>query len=513
MKKKFNLKIFFSSFLILIPLSSISCSNINYVSQNNSSNNNEEEIILNMPDYFEKYDAKIYKNRNKIKEKIISIINQYRLKEWNEYYQNKGLSNVLTINLNDYDQKAIGADEIKNWELIDGSFGFIATKKYLNQDFQFRYINDFINLENNTENKNKEDFLYLRWLYFSIFGANLYQRKVSFLPPEKNVIKESKKDKAINEVNLNDWISSISKCVIEANPRDLLEIIYTFFVYYGLVPDFEKIKDYFSNLTDQLKKPGDIINQMKKILINYGDKLENELGGDFIDEFKKLYEEIKKEYLKVHNKTLTFKEFLKDFKKITNEFKDVSKKFQETITKWQNLSIREEIQELLINLMDALPKIEAPDFFEDWKLFGLQYSILHAQLCAKDMLMRLLSKNDESDLNYKKIWEAKKIRAIEIYKKMFKYSCLFINSFSIFNGEDVNQKIKDELKKRIDIFLPNNDFISKQFKKILIKMIDVTLLKLVQYILDSVKNVINNLLVQITKETNLVYVKTKDYYF
>ena len=496
--------------LILSPLVVTSCTILN-PSLPSFPQQKPEDINLTFPDYFEKFDKKVYEDRHNLKTKITSIMNKYRLFEWNQYYENNKFSKVLNINLTDYDQKTEGSEDF-DWQDI-GSFSKISTKLYNLQDKQFQYMNDFINLINEEDTINQEDFLYLRWLYFSLFGANLYQLEVDF-PFNEN--KRTNLTKLlIKNVKITDWIKSIAKVIIEANPNDLFKIIYTFCVYYGVIPNIGEFQKYFEEMSGELKKPAELINKLVKDLSEQLQKIEDELGKNFLDRLEKFYKKIKDVYEQVHGKEINIVEFLKNLKEISNEFQDVSKEFQDVIDKWLNF----DGQDILISLLDtfynsikdSIPNIKPPHFLEDLKLVGLQNSVLHAQLCSKDMLMRLLSKKDSQDKNYS-LWQKKKIRAFNIYKKMVDYSNLLIKSFLV-EEDKIAEIISNALFETIEEYfknLPPNP-LKEIMKKTMKKLVDGVLSKIVKSILEPVKKMMESTFNMITNETGFVFINVGNY--
>ncbi len=505
-------KLFLLVSSILMPtisFSTLSCSKIEFnlpPSQSEANNN----ISLSFSNYFSKGWENAYQSRNEIKNKITSIIDKYRLKEWNEYYN----SNVLSINLSDYDQECSDYGDF-DWSSIEDKN--IATKSYNNQDEQFQYFNDFINLINEEDSKNQEDFLYKRWEYYSTFAARLYHEKVGF-PFTKN---QTRIDKEINQIMIVDWIESITKTFIEANPNDLLAIVFTFMTYYGIVPDLSQFEDYFDSLKEELKKPGQLINNLKDNIEEWVNKLKEKFGEDFPDQLEELYQKFKELYKKIFNEDISFKDFIKNFKNYIDEFKNLSEESKELINQFQSiisklLNIDDVFKEELLNFVDAIekaikdsiPDIKPPDFVSDIN-FGLQNSIFHAKLCAEDMLMRLLSKNDKQDSNYK-IWQAKKTRAFEIYKLMSKYNNLLIDSFLI-DPNDLAEQIVDSFFNEIDKVFPSDNLLLKPVRKILRNLVESTLSKLAELCLSQVKQMLNTLISKTLGELRLVHIELNDY--
>lgn len=192
--------------------------------QENRNNSN-----LTFTNYFEKDEITnsqlmIYNLKNQ----ITKIMNKYRLYEWNKYYETKNKHNnldkskILEIKFIDYsiqhvDQKLVNDKEDFKEELR-------WTKIYKNQDHQFRYFNDFINLIHEEKEKNQEDFLYLRWKLLSIEAAKKYKYN------NLGTI-----NKEIYKVNIKDWISAIKDLVIlPHNVKPIQDLIKAFMNYYGI---------------------------------------------------------------------------------------------------------------------------------------------------------------------------------------------------------------------------------------------------------------------------------------
>lgn len=205
-----------------------SCSNSNYISNKDSNQfddntNNNELFFIN---YFDSKNKPTKVKQIEIKKKINNTIKDYRLDEWNYYYNqsNNKLTKSKVLNLSWIDYKKINVKKEQiNTNLFKDLSEIEWTKTYADQDVQFRYFNDFINIINNEDDKNQEDFLYLRWVFYSIDAAIKY-----------HTIKAV--NKPIYEINISDWSKAIVKAIIpiKPDPKDLLEIIKAFLNYYGI---------------------------------------------------------------------------------------------------------------------------------------------------------------------------------------------------------------------------------------------------------------------------------------
>lgn len=200
-----------------------SCSFISNDQRVNVIENNNEQLKLNFINYFEHQIGS--NDQQRIKQQITEIMKKYRLYEWNNYYENNSLNNALTtskvLNIAFRDYSPIHVDYTKVNEIFSHD-EIVWTSIYKQQDEQFRYFNDFINIINEEQTPNHEDFLYLRWVYYSIDAAIKY----------KNI---RVKNKPIYEVNLTDWMQAIVKLITSSgtDSSDLLEIVKGFFLYYG----------------------------------------------------------------------------------------------------------------------------------------------------------------------------------------------------------------------------------------------------------------------------------------
>ncbi len=241
MKK--SLKIAFISLTSLVLTIGASIS-IPFSIDSYKSNISEEKLINNNElkyiDYFNETVFNANKNDNeKLKSRITKIINKYRLYEWNYYFQNQSnnliKSNVLESKYGDY-KEFINNNKIKPNSLFK-DYKIEYTNRYLNQDEQFRFFNDFINIVNEENSKNEEDFLYLRWQYYAYEAASKYH--------------SLKYDgKHIYEITIDDWALAIQDAIIPPwIPDKLFEMLYIMLCYYGLVPfidgdDFEIDYDF-----------------------------------------------------------------------------------------------------------------------------------------------------------------------------------------------------------------------------------------------------------------------------
>ncbi len=208
-----------------------------------SFHNNENK--LKPIDLF-KYWKKTPKNApQKIKDKIHEVVTKYRLVEWNEYYQKsenlKIKANVLEPAWTHYNLDV--TKKLKRNKVFKNDIEDYYTNIYLNQDEQFRYFNNIINLLNEENNEKQPDFLYLRWLYYSYFAADKYH----------NIMYHGK---PIYDVKLSDWVQAISIAIASVGTKtdDLQNLIKAYLSYYGIsgdgldglmgdvMPDFSKSK-------------------------------------------------------------------------------------------------------------------------------------------------------------------------------------------------------------------------------------------------------------------------------
>ena len=247
MKK--SLKIAFISLASLLLTSGI-CLSIpfsmdNYksnISEENLSNNNE----LKYKDYFKNKSSLVLNEDKKLKNKITKIINDYRLYEWNNYFknQNKDLikSNIfepsyIDYNKNDYTNKIKPNSIFKNYDIE-------YTKIYLNQDEQFRFFNDFINIINEENSQNQEDFLYLRWQYYAYEAATRYHKLIY-------------NGKPIYEINIADWVNAITAMIISGGTdfTKISQLLKVMFQYYGIDITFKNITSDIEIASISLVKP------------------------------------------------------------------------------------------------------------------------------------------------------------------------------------------------------------------------------------------------------------------
>ncbi len=509
MKIKAIKPLIFSS-ILLMPLSTLSCSAIQVMPPSGTTNE-PQEINLKFDDYFKNWKDDIYSSRNDLKTKITSVINKYQLDEWNRYYENQDHKNqksqVLDINLSDYDKK-IENDKYNGSNDLDALYRNIATSTYNDQDEQFQYLNDFINLINE-ENDNHEDFLYLRWKYYSIFAAKLYHIKVE-LPFSSSKTKQDSKE--INKVTIVDWIEAISKFILETgNAEDLMKLIYSFMVYYGISPDIKVFEDYLNTIKTELEKPVGAIEKIKDILEKDKDELENKLGKDFEEKFKEFYEKVKKKWKETYGQDLSIKELFQNLSKIKDEFKDIYNEFKDVIDNWLNLdeTLKNEIEAIIEEIYnEIIPQIPAPDFIYDLN-FGLQNSVLHAKLCATDMMMRLANKNYEQDNKYP-LWKAKRTRAIQIYNQMIEYENLLFKSLD--PTQLIDEKISSIIKEQISILFPTeNNPINKFIAETLTKLANNVLTNILKNIFNSLEKMLNTLIRTTLGEMRLVFIKYEGY--
>lgn len=193
-------------------------------------NNNLNQKNLTWTNYFEKDSTSnsqtLIKNQKK---KITELINKYRLYEWNKYYEtsnkhnNKDKSSVLNSKYISFketqvDKKLVNNEFTKNLKW---------TSIYKNQDEQFRYFNDFINLIHEENEKNQEDFLYLRWKLLSIKPATKYKKIIPIV------------QKTISQIEISDWTTAVSEAVVSlgTNTERLRNIITAFLEFYGFEAD------------------------------------------------------------------------------------------------------------------------------------------------------------------------------------------------------------------------------------------------------------------------------------
>ncbi len=508
MKKISKVLIISSTFLM--PFSSISCSSIS-TKLPSSSNNDVENITLKFNDYFKNWKEDVYSSRNELKSQITSVIKKYRLDEWNRYYENSTIKNqksqVLDINLSDYNQ-LIENDKNNGSNDLDLLYRNIATNIYNNQDEQFQYMNDFINLINEEDNSNHEDFLYLRWKYYSIFAAKLYHIKVEL--PFSSSNKEGSKE--VNEVVITDWIEAISKCILEAgNTEDLIKLIYSFMVYYGISPDIGVFEDYLNTVKSELEKPAHAVEKIKEILTKHKEELEQKLGKDFDKKIKEAYEKVSQRWKEIYGQDLSIKEFFQNISKIKEEFTDIYDEFKEVIDNWLSLDeqIQKEIEAIIDEIYNAtVPQIPPPDFINDLN-FGLQNSVLHAKLCATDMMMRLVNKNYEQDDKYP-LWKAKRERAIKIYNQMIEYENLLFNSLD--PTKLVKENIIEIFQEQISILFPSDgNLVNKFISDALMKLVDNFLTDVLTNIFNGLVSMFNTLLKTTLGQMRLVYIKYNNY--
>lgn len=191
------------------------------------------ELKLNFKNYF---NSKTLGKKDVTKNILSTIVNKYRLYEWNEYWskseQRLSKSKVLNLAWIDYSIN-------KNKTMINKIFNdnkIKWTSIYNEQDKQFRYFNDLINFLNEEDNQNHEDFLYLRWLYYSYDAAKKY----------KNIKVNNKK---IYEINISDWTKAAQELLPPTlNPKPLLAIINGFLEYYGASIKLDDLNDITSLL-------------------------------------------------------------------------------------------------------------------------------------------------------------------------------------------------------------------------------------------------------------------------
>lgn len=244
--------VLFSSICSLASLTSLTsltaCSFDSYTISDKNTNNEDKSQHLEFVNYFAKNHHINEKVKKKYKERISEVINKYRLKEWNEYFKKTDnklqKSSVLQLKYEDYKTTNVKKELSVNSIIRKSKINIKWTSTYKNQDEQFRYFNDFINIinEEKTINSNKqynhEDFLFLRWMYYQLEAADKYWS-----------IKLTKEEKPIFEVGIDDWIQAILKGLVEFDFTDLLDIVNRFLEYYGL-PSISK--DSGDNYLDNL---------------------------------------------------------------------------------------------------------------------------------------------------------------------------------------------------------------------------------------------------------------------
>ena len=344
-----NIKYIFSFFSILIfSFATISCSkNISNTTslikgEDNCQNCPKE---LSFKDYFKNWNSSlnVSKEENQIKKEITSTINNYRLYEWNNWYENKSSSklersNVLNIKYSSYNLKpdVVGNDLLKEYkDKIEW------TAIYKEQDDQFRYFNDFINIFSNND-ENLEDFLYLRWEYYSLFAAKKYN-EIYF------------NGKHIYEINLEDWTTAIDVFIetIGVDFEQLEELIKAFLNYYGINVDiingsFFKmlLSDSFQYESIDIKMVDKCIFQTmlcaKDMVMRCSSKLEEDINRyplwkRKIERIIKMYDLTKEKYDLLPNSFLTGKNNISENdenkNKLLNLLKTKLMKLIETVAK------------------------------------------------------------------------------------------------------------------------------------------------------------------------------------
>lgn len=214
---------------VLLPSSLVLINSCQINTQYNSESLHEDRNNKNLTftNYFEKDEITnsnlMIKN---LKTQIAKIMNKYRLYEWNKYYETKNQhkdldkSKVLELKFSDYSDLHINQKLVNKKEDFKQELKW--TKIYKNQDSQFRYFNDFINLIHEEKEKNQEDFLYLRWKLLSIEAAKKYKSN------NTGTI-----NKRIYEVKLSDWVGAIAQ--IASNTKPIIDLINAFLQYYGII--------------------------------------------------------------------------------------------------------------------------------------------------------------------------------------------------------------------------------------------------------------------------------------
>lgn len=193
-------RIFLSAPFFLMPILAISsCSvfrNENNNNQNANENSNNQVKELKFDNYFKKKGNS--QDEKRIKKEIKKILEDYRLYEWLDYYEKKGLSKILKVNGIDY---AFSTN-------INGLSKPPVTEKYKNQDKQFQYFNDFINMFTFDENdKEQKSFHILRYELLSLEASNKLDKEII------NGIK-------IEDINItNGWGPAASEAILSAGTK------------------------------------------------------------------------------------------------------------------------------------------------------------------------------------------------------------------------------------------------------------------------------------------------------